>query len=71
MATIEEKILKLRDKRAKLKTKIDVVDTKIKGLQASCKHPTTKKVSQDYLGGYDIACVICNKTLPGGSTGLR
>ena len=70
MATIEEKILKLRDKRAKLEGKIDVVDAKLEALQRLCKHPTTKHINGDYLGGYDIACVICNKKLPGGSTGL-
>lgn len=63
MKTIEEKILKLRDKRDKLIGKTEVVNTKLKTLQHQCKHPTTKRINGDYLGGYDVACIICNKIL--------
>ncbi len=63
MKTIELKILKLKDKRSKLTGKIKVIDAKLKAFEHQCKHPTTKRINGDYLGGYDVACIICNKIL--------
>lgn len=63
MKNIEEKILNLRHKRSKLVGKIEVIDGKLKAFEHQCKHPTTKRINGDYLGGYDIACIICNKIL--------
>jgi len=63
MKSIELKILKLKDKKAKLKGKIEVIDAKLKAFEHQCKHPSTKRINGDYLGGYDVACIICNKIL--------
>lgn len=61
MASVEEKILKLRDKRTKLQGKIKVVDARLVALQGECRHPTTRKIS--WAAGGGTACIICNKNL--------